>query len=140
KGSGRVGLALVRGFGLRRGALASTVCHDSHNLIVVGANDRDMLCAAKALIKAGGGFAVASGGRILDMLKLPVAGLMSDLSATEVASTYAHVTKTARRLGGKLPDPFLQLSFLSLSVIPELKLTDLGLVDTLRHRFVSLFI
>lgn len=136
--SGRIGLGFVRGFNLKKGALASTVCHDSHNLIVVGTNDRDMLAAADALIKCGGGFASASGGRVIGLLPLPVAGLMSNKSASEVARDYAKVTNAALKLGSVLEDPFLQLSFLSLSVIPNLKLTDRGLVDTLRHCFVSL--
>ena len=138
--SGRVGVGLVRGFGLKRGALASTVCHDSHNLIVVGARDEDMLSAAQALIKCGGGFAVAAGGRPIEVLPLPVAGLMSDRPAEEVAATSSRLKRTARRLGAKIEDPFLALSFLGLSVVPELKLTNRGLIDVARGRIVNLFV
>lgn len=138
--SGRVGLGLVRGFGLKRGALASTVSHDSHNLICVGTNDEDMLAAAGALIKCGGGFAAAAGGKVAGLLPLPIAGLMSDRPAAEVAAGYSSVGRVARQLGSKLDDPFLSLSFLALSVIPELKLTDRGLIDTTRMRFVPLFV
>ncbi len=138
--SGRMGLGLVRGFGLRRGALASTVCHDSHNLIVVGASDEDMLAAAEALISCGGGFAAVAGGRVEGRMPLPIAGLMSEKGAAEVAAGYRSVCRAAVRMGSALPDPFLQLSFLALSVIPKLKLTDRGLIDTEEMRFVSLFI
>lgn len=137
--SGRIGLAFVRGFGLKKGALASTVCHDSHNLIVVGTNDLDMFVAAKALVESGGGFAAAEGGLMKAILPLPLAGLMSEKPAQEVKDSYIKIENTARRFGCRLADPFLQLSFLSLSVIPELKLTDRGLVDTTRHKFVPLF-
>lgn len=138
--SGRIGLGFVRGFGIENGALASTVCHDSHNLIVVGTNDNDMLVACKALIECGGGFVVASRGKVLKRLPLPIGGLMSDKKAPEVSAEYGKIEKTAKALGSKVKDPFLQLSFLALSVIPSLKLTDKGLVDTLNHRFVSLFV
>lgn len=138
--SGRVGLGLVRGFGLQRGALASTVCHDSHNLICVGTNDEDMLAAAEALVKCGGGFAATAGGKVVGLLPLPIAGLMSDASAPEVAAAYRIVGQAARELGSKLDDPFLTLSFLALSVIPELKLTDRGLIDTTAMHFVPLFV
>lgn len=140
RASGRMGLGLVVGFGIKNGALASTVCHDSHNLIVVGTNNTDMLAAANALIQCGGGFAVASGGKLRKMLPLPIAGLMSDKSASEVASAYTAIETVARNLGSKVQDPFLQLSFLALSVIPALKLTDRGLVDTNRHCFTELFL
>ena len=140
RASGRVGLGLVRGFGLRRGALASTVCHDAHNLICVGTNDDDMLAAAEALVRCGGGFAAAAGGTVVGLLPLPIAGLMSDASAPEVAAGYRAIGRAARGLGAKLDDPFLTLSFLALSVIPELKLTDRGLIDTTAMRFVPLFV
>lgn len=139
-GSKRIGLGLVSGFGIKRGALASTVCHDSHNLIVVGENDRDMAVASNALIRFGGGFAVAAGGKIISALPLPIAGLMSERSAVEVERGYARLEKVAKNIGCKISDPFIQLSFLGLSVIPALKLTDRGLLNTGTFKFVPLFV
>ncbi|MFA4874055.1 MAG: adenine deaminase [bacterium] len=138
--TGRAGVGLVRGFGLKRGALASTICHDAHNLIVVGADDGDMIAAAEALVKCGGGLAAAEGGRITALLPLPIAGLMSDMGALDVAEAYARVGKAASKLGSALPEPFLSLSFLGLSVIPKLRLTDRGLLDVSRGRLVPLFL
>jgi adenine deaminase len=131
-------VALVRGFGLTRGALASTICHDAHNLIVVGTNDDDMLAAAEALVAEGGGLASACDGKITALLPLPIAGLMSDLHADRVAEAYARVCRAALKLGSTLPDPFLSMSFLGLSVIPELRLTDRGLLRVGMGRLVSL--
>lgn len=138
KGTGNVGIGFVRGFGLRRGALASTVGHDSHNLAVVGTNDTDMVVAARALAEAGGGQCVVEGGRVLAMLRLPVAGLMSDRSAGEVIVAQRVLLDAARSLGCPIHDPFMPLSFLPLVVIPHLKLSDRGLVDVDRFDFVPL--
>lgn len=138
--SGRIGLGLVRGFGLKRGAIASTVCHDSHNLIVVGTSDVDMLVAANILIESGGGFTAVLNGKPIGILPLPVAGLMSDRPAKDVLDSYTDVEKAAKKLGGVLSDPFLQLSFLALSVIPKLRLSDKGLIDAEEFKFVSLFV
>lgn len=137
--SGRVGLGLVQGFGLKKGALASTVAHDSHNLALLGASAEDMLAAARHLIELGGGLAVVSEGRVLADLPLPVAGLLSPESLEEVARSYGRLREAYRSLGGTLDAPFMTLSFLSLEVIPALKLTDLGLVDVNRFQVVSLF-
>lgn len=138
-GTGKVGLGLVQGFGLQRGALASSVAHDSHNIIVVGVNDRDMLTAVQHLIASGGGLAVAVAGDIAAALPLPIAGLMSPQPLPEVAAQLAAVTRAVQNLGGILPDPAMALSFLALPVIPALKLTDRGLVDVDRFDFVPLF-
>jgi adenine deaminase len=138
-GSGRVGLGLVKGFGLQRGALASTVAHDSHNLVLVGANEGDMLAAARHLVDLGGGLAVVSEGEVLADLPLPVAGLLSPAPLLEVAKAHGRLREAYRSLGGLLADPFMTLSFLSLEVIPALKVTDLGLVDVNRFQIVSLF-
>jgi adenine deaminase len=138
-GSGRLGLGLVRGFGLRTGALASTVAHDSHNLALLGVEDRDLMIAARHVSQLGGGLAVVKDGAILADLPLPVAGLLSPAPLGEVASAYARLREAYRALGGTLPDPFMALSFLSLEVIPELKLTDLGLVEVARFQVVPLF-
>jgi adenine deaminase len=137
--SGRVGLGLVKGFGLKKGALASTVAHDSHNLVLLGVGEEDMMAAANHLVKLGGGLVVVSEGQVLADLPLPVAGLLSPASLEEVAQAHGRLKEAYRSLGGILPDPFMALSFLSLEVIPALKLTDLGLVDVNRFQVVSLF-
>ncbi len=139
RGSGRVGLGFVRGFGLRRGALSGTIAHDHHNLIVVGADDDAMLAAARAVAAAQGGLAAAEDGRVRELLPLPVAGLMSDRPHGEVAERLRAVLRAASGLGSALRDPFTMLSFIGLEVIPRLKLTDRGLVDVDRMQVVDLF-
>jgi adenine deaminase len=114
--------------GLERGALAGSVAHDSHNLIVAGVDDHDMLLAARAVAELGGGFAVAVAGRVLGRLPLPVAGLMSPMPAAEIAGQLRELQSQALALGA-VSNPFMALSFLALPVIPALKLTDRGLVD-----------
>lgn len=127
---GNIGVGLVHGFGLKRGAIASTVAHDSHNLIVIGTNDEDILTAANALKEIQGGIAVVCDGKVLDTLALPIGGLMSDQDVHTVAEKVENLKTLAYSLGvSESYDPFLTLAFLSLPVIPELKLTDLGLVD-----------
>ena len=138
-GSGNLGLGLVQGFGMRRGALASSVAHDSHNIVVVGALESDMLLAVRRLTTLGGGLVVVAAGQVLAELPLPIAGLMSPRPLGEVAAASVRLKTAYRDLGGVLPDPFMALSFLALPVIPELKLTDLGLVDVHRFRVVPLF-
>jgi adenine deaminase len=139
--SGKSGfsVALIRGFGLRSGALASTVAHDSHNIIVVGADDRDMLAAARSAAALGGGMTVVDGEKVLASLPLPIAGLMSDGAIQEVRDNLESVVRAAHSLGCALEAPFATLSFMALTPIPELKLTDQGLFDSLNFRFVSLF-
>ena len=139
RGTGNLGLGLVQGFGLRSGALASSVAHDSHNLVVVGASEADMLAAARHLVELGGGLAVVADGRVLADLPLPLAGLISRRPLQEVAGAYGRLKEAYRGLGGDLPDPFMALSFLALPVIPALKLTDLGLVDVDRFQIVPLW-
>ncbi|MCD6128209.1 adenine deaminase [Candidatus Bipolaricaulota bacterium] len=139
RGTGNVGLGLVKGFGLKRGALASTVAHDSHNIVVVGADDESMFRAVEELVHLGGGQVVVAGGEVLAELPLPIAGLMSDRPLEEVAQAARELSRAARELGCGLPDPFMTLSFLALPVIPKLKLTDQGLVDVDRFRHVPLF-
>ncbi|MEG6552245.1 adenine deaminase C-terminal domain-containing protein, partial [Desulfocurvibacter africanus] len=134
-----VGLGFVTGLGLKRGAMACSVAHDSHNLIVAGASDADMLTAAREVQRMGGGLAVAFQGRILAKLALPVAGLMSDAPAAEVAAGEAEVNRALAELGMGLANPFAALSFLALPVIPTLKLTDKGLVDVARFEYSSLW-
>lgn len=137
--SGRVGRGFVKGMGLARGALASTVSHDTHNLIVLGMNDADMLLAARALQEAGGGQIACLGGKILALLRLPLAGLLSDAPAAEVLAEQRKLHETARELGAAEGiDPFMTLAFMGLSVIPSLKLTDCGLVDVDAFAFTAL--
>ncbi len=139
KGSGRIGLGMVSGFNLKKGALGTTVAHDSHNLILVGTNDRDMLRAAKELQKMGGGYVAVADGKVAARLALPIAGLMSAATADEVVADLHKLLEKAHVWGSRLANPFITLSFLALPVIPELKLTDRGLVDVARFQVVPLF-
>jgi adenine deaminase len=137
-GTGRVGLGFVRGFGLERGAIASTVAHDAHNVVVVGMNDASMATAVRRLANRGGGIAVVDGAQVLAELPLPVAGLLSDAPLDEVLAASHEVIAAVRSLGCHLEAPFQHLAFLALSVIPSLKLTDRGLVDVDRFELVPL--
>ena len=139
RGTGNVGLGFVRGLGLRAGALASTVAHDSHNVVVVGTNDADMLAALRAVERMQGGLAAVKDGTVLGAVSLPIAGLMSDEPVERVTSQVTELLAAARTLGSPLRDPFITLSFLALPVIPALRLTDRGLVDVERFRLVPLF-
>ncbi|MEW6757665.1 MAG: adenine deaminase [Acidobacteriota bacterium] len=138
RGTGRVGLGYVRGFDLQAGALASTVSHDSHNLVIVGTSPEEMAGAARVVEEMGGGLAAVRGGEALATLPLEVAGLMSLGSAAQVSAAMEALHTAARGLGCTLPAPFMTLSFLALPVIPSLKLTDRGLVDVDRFQFVPL--
>ncbi len=141
KKTGNIGLALVHGFGLKTGALASSVGHDSHNIIVVGVSDSDMAAAVNAVAEAGGGLAAVKDGRVLELLELPIAGLMTDSSLDDTVASLRLLHQAATTgLGCTIDDPFTALSFLSLPVIPELKLTDKGLVDVDKFDFVDLFL
>ena len=137
-GTGRIGRGLVRGFGLRAGAFASTVAHDAHNIVVVGMDDADMAACVARLAELGGGIVVARGGEVRGELPLPVAGLLSDLPAEAVVERMDALTALLAGQGVEIPSPFMTLSFLALSVIPELKVTDHGLVDVERARVVPL--
>ena len=137
-GTGRVGLGLVTGFGLERGALASTVAHDAHNIVVVGVVDDDMKHAVERLADIQGGIVAVSAGEIVGECPLPVAGLLSDAPLAEVIERSRACNEAAGKLGCKLATPFLTLAFLALSVIPRLKLTDHGLVDVERFELVPL--
>lgn len=135
--NGNIGRGFVHGFGLRSGAIGSTVGHDSHNICVVGASEEDMAVAVNRLIDIQGGFVVVDKGRVLAELPLPVAGLMSDRSFEEVHDALVPLRAAARSLGTTLPEPFLQVAFLPLPVIPHLKISDRGLVDVDRFELVS---
>ncbi|MHB9154640.1 MAG: adenine deaminase [Endomicrobiales bacterium] len=137
--SGNIGKGLVRGFGLKKGAIASSVAHDSHNIIAVGADDESLYHALVAVIKMGGGLAVTDGASVLGTLPLPVAGLMSERPLTELVSGLNELLRITKQLGTRVPDPFITLSFLALPVIPRLKLTDKGLVDVEKFKLVRLF-
>ena len=139
-GTGRTGLAFVRGFGLKSGALASSVAHDSHNIIIVGVDDCDMSIALRSIVSAGGGLAVVSKGRLRAVLPLPIGGLMSDEPLDKVCRDLDHLKDTVGRLGCPLKNPFMTLSFMALPVIPKLKITDRGLVDVEKFQFVPLFL
>jgi adenine deaminase len=138
--TGNVGQGLVRGLGLKRGAIASTVAHDHHNIVVIGADDRSMLSAAQAIADTKGGMAAVDGETILAQLPLPIAGLMSDQPIERVRDQMDDLIKAAHQLGSPLHDPFMAMSFLALPVIPSLKLTDHGLVDVDKFQLVSLFV
>ncbi len=140
RASGKVGKAFIKGFGLKRGAIAGSVAHDHHNLVVIGADDASMQAAAQAVIRMGGGLAVADGETILATLALPVAGLMSEAPISEVRRDYDALTAAAQQLGSTMRDPFMAMSFMALEVIPYLKLTDVGLVDVEQFRVVDLFV
>jgi len=136
--TGRVGKGLVRGFGLRSGAFASTVAHDAHNMVIVGVTDADMAACAARLREIGGGIVVARDGRVRGELPLPVAGLLSDEPVEHVVARLEELRAMLREQGVADPAPFMTLSFLALSVIPALKITDRGLVDVNRFELVPL--
>jgi adenine deaminase len=140
RGSGNIGLGFIQGFGLKRGAIAGTVAHDHHNLIVIGADDRSMHTAIEWICRACGGLVVTDGEQVLENLRLPVAGLMSDQPIEQVRIEYDGLVHAARKLGGTLRDPFMAMSFMALEVIPKLKLADKGLVDVERFKLVDLFV
>jgi adenine deaminase len=139
KATGNIGIGFVQGFGLKKGAIGSSVAHDSHNLVIVGTNDQDILKAAEVIQAMSGGLVAVLDGRVLASLPLPIAGLMSEASVAQVNLQLEALHHAAKNLGCKIPDPFMTLSFLSLPVIPELKITDKGLVDVNQFKFVPLF-
>ncbi|WP_043286196.1 adenine deaminase [Reyranella massiliensis] len=135
--NGNVGRGFVKGFGLKRGAIASSVGHDSHNICVIGCDDRDMETAVNRLIELRGGFAAAADGKIVAELALPIAGLMSERPFEEVEQGLRRLRAAVRALGTELHEPFLQMAFLPLPVIPHLRITDKGLVDVDRFELVG---
>ena len=139
RATGNIGKGFVKGFNLKCGAIASTVAHDSHNMIVIGTNDYDMYTAAVALIKCQGGKVVVKDGEILSELSLPIAGLMSDRDFDYVIEKCRELNQAAHSIGCTLDDPFMTMGFLSLPVIPELKITDKGVFDTGRLGFINIF-
>lgn len=139
RATGNIGLGLIENFRLRRGALASTVAHDSHNLIVVGTNDTDMLVAIAEIERMGGGLVIACGGKVVESLPLPIAGLMSDQPLKELDVQLKALLETAYGMGvNTTMDPFMTLAFLALPVIPDIKLTDMGLFDVTTFDFLGI--
>uniref|UniRef100_A0A7C6EDB3 Adenine deaminase n=1 Tax=candidate division WOR-3 bacterium TaxID=2052148 RepID=A0A7C6EDB3_UNCW3 len=137
--TGNIGVGLVQGFGLKKGAIASSVAHDSHNIIGVGTNDTDLLAAVKEVIRLQGGLVIAADNKIQGSLPLPIAGLMSKEKAETVIEKLNKMLAKLKVWGAKMENPFITLSFLALPVIPQLKITDRGLVDVTRFKFVSLW-
>lgn len=138
KGTGTRGIGFVRGFKLSKGAVASTYAHDAHNLMVLGTNDSDMAFAANELAKVGGGFIAVESGKVLSLLPLPLAGLMTDRPAHEVAEDIQKLEKSWNDLGCDLISPFMTMSLLGLAVIPDVRITNKGLFDVLQFKFIDL--
>jgi adenine deaminase len=136
--TGRIGLGFVSGFGLQRGALASTHAHDAHNVVVIGVDESDMAAAVNRLAEVGGGQVAVAEGRVLAEVPCPIGGLLSDRPVEEVAAAVQGIEAAARRLGATINAPFMTMSFMALSVVPELKITDRGLIDTVRFELVPL--
>ena len=137
RATGNIGLGMVRGFGLKEGALASSIAHDSHNIVAVGVRDEDIYAAIQEIIRLGGGLVVARGGKAVASLPLPIAGLLSPRPLEEVVASLERLQALAREMGCPLPSPFSTMSFLALPVIPELRLTDRGLVDVNSFRLLG---
>jgi adenine deaminase len=135
--SGNTGLGLISGFGLKKGALASSIAHDSHNIVVVGVDDGDMFIAVKEIERLQGGLVVVAEGKVLASLAMPIAGLLSDQPLEEVVNSLGKLERISADLGTVLSSPFATLSFLALPVIPELRLTDLGLVDVNNFKLIQ---
>ena len=139
KATGNIGKGFVKGFGIKEGAIASTVAHDSHNMIIIGTNDEDMYIAQRELVKSQGGKVVVRNGEILAKLALPVAGLMSDKDINYVTEKSAELNEATRKIGCTVGDPFMTMGFLALPVIPELKITDKGIFSTKIFNFIDIF-
>ena len=137
-GRGRVGVGLLHGLGLREGAMASSVAHDAHNIVVVGATDEDMAVAVRAIEGLQGGLVVSRNGAVVDQLPLPLGGIMSPLPAAAVAEALERLDRLVAGMGVSIDHPFGFLSFLALSVVPKLKITDLGVLDVDAWEIVSI--
>jgi len=137
RASGNIGLGIVKGFGLKDGAIASTVAHDSHNIVAVGTNDRDIMAAVETLREMQGGLVVCRDGRAIARLPLPICGLLSPNPAEAVSRQFEELERVASGLGKLPPAPFALLSFIALPVIPELRLTDMGIVDVIQFKLLN---
>jgi adenine deaminase len=140
KGTGNVGKGFVKGFGMKKGAIASTFGHDAHNIVVLGIRSGDMAFAANVVSDMDGGLVAVESGHVLAKLSLPIAGLMSDRPADEVASKLEALDRSAEKLGATIDKPFTVLSFMPLAVIPELRVTDKGLVDVTKFSLTNIMI
>lgn len=136
--NGNIGIGFVQGFELKKGALAYSMSHDHHNIVVVGTNDEDMALAVNEVVRLNGGLSVACDGKILNSMELPIGGLMSEKPAEEVMAQLDILNEDAKKLGCNMDAPFMSLSFISLPTVPELGLTDKGLVDVLAHQLIEL--
>jgi adenine deaminase len=140
RASGRLGLGVLSGYGLKNGAIAATVAHDAHNLMIVGMNEADMALAGNTLAECGGGMVAVLDGNILALLPLPIAGLLSEDEAPVIAEKVAKLDAAWKELGCDLESPFMTMALLPLAVLPELRLTNRGLIDTINYGFTELFI
>ena len=140
KNTGKFGYGFLKGFGIKRGALAQTVAHDAHNLLVVGTSDEDMALAANTLIRQGGGLVAVRDGEILGNVALPIAGLMSDRPLQEMSKAVEKLEEAWKEMGCALPSPFMTMSIIPLACLPELRLTDRGIVDCRTFTMVSPFL
>lgn len=138
--TGTHGVGFTKGFGIKRGAMASTVAHDAHNLLVVGTNDEDMALAANTLAEVGGGLVVVADGEVLGLVELPIAGLMGALSAEEMSAKVHHLEDTWAEIGCTMPSPFMTMALIPLACLPELRLTNRGLVDCTTFQFTDLVV
>jgi adenine deaminase len=138
KRTGTVGKGFTKGFGIKRGALAQTVAHDAHNLLVVGSNDEDMAIAANTLIECGGGLVAVLDGKVLSVIELPIAGLMSDKPIDEMSASIEKMEQTWAEMGSTLPSPFMTMALIPLACLPETRLTNRGLVDCRTFEFMDL--
>jgi len=137
KQTGNIGLGFVSGFGLKQGAVASSVAHDSHNLVVMGMNDNDMAFAVNKLAEVGGGILAVKNGKVIGKVELPIAGLMSDQPIEKVCEQVKGLNEAWNKLGCTMASPFMTMSLLALPVLPEIRITDKGLLDTKRFKFVN---
>ena len=137
--TGTKGFGFLKGLGFRKGAVAQTVAHDAHNLIVAGMNDEDMALAANTLIECGGGLCAVADGKLLALVHLPIAGLMNDVSAEQMDGLLKKLGDAWKEMGCTIHSPFMTMAFISLACVPELRLTNRGLVDCRTFRFADLF-
>ncbi|ABS40266.1 adenine deaminase [Clostridium botulinum F str. 230613] len=138
--TGKAGYGFVKGFGIKRGAMAATVAHDAHNLLVIGTNDEDMALAANTLIECGGGMVAVQDGKVLGLVPLPIAGLMSNKPLEEMAEMVEKLDSAWKEIGCDIVSPFMTMALIPLACLPELRLTNRGLVDCNKFEFVSLFV
>lgn len=138
--TGTVGKGFTKGFGITRGALAQTVAHDAHNLLVVGSSDSDMALAANTLIACGGGLAAVRDGKVLCVVELPIAGLMSGRTIEEMSANIGQMEEAWKEMGSKLPSPFMTMALIPLACLPETRLTNRGLVDIRTFDFMDLVV